>query len=140
MALFRRKSREPLGPEYSPKDLNERSPKLGVRWKDVEVLAQLVKSGADLTQPRHVLYFLYLKTEADAESAAAAARDAGYRVAVDQAVDGDKWAMTAEIIAITDPPTVIAADDLFQSLADTLEGDYDGWEASVTSMTELPAD
>jgi hypothetical protein len=119
--------------------LNERSPKLGVRWKDVEVMAQLVKSGADLTQPRHVLYFLYLNTETDAESAAGAARDAGYRAAVDRAVDGDKWSMIAEIIAITDPPTVIAADDLFQSLADTLGGEYDGWEASVSTMTELPA-
>jgi hypothetical protein len=139
MALFRRKPKEELGPEYSPKDLNERSPKLGVRWKDVEVMAQLVKSGADLTQPRHVLYFLYLNTETDAESAAGAARDAGYRAAVDRAVDGDKWSMIAEIIAITDPPTVIAADDLFQSLADTLGGEYDGWEASVSTMTELPA-
>jgi hypothetical protein len=138
VALFRRKPKEELGPEYSPKDLNERSPKLGIRWKDVEVMAQLVKSGADLTEPRHVLYFVYLPTESDANTAALNAREAGYRVDVHPAEKPDGWSMIAEIIAVIDPPTVIAADDFFQAMADSLQGDYDGWEASVGKMTELP--
>ncbi len=101
-------------------------------------MAQLVKAGADLKEPRHVLYFLYLGNEANAEAAGAAARDSGYRVDVRPAQAPDSWALVAEVIAVLDPPTVIAADDFFQSLADSLQGDYDGWEASATMMTELP--
>ena len=33
--------------------------------------------------------------------------------------------------AILDPPGVIAADDLFQGIADRLGGEFDGWEAAA---------
>ena len=39
-----------------PVDMNERSPELGVKFKDLLVLRQLIEGGADLTQPRHVVY------------------------------------------------------------------------------------
>jgi hypothetical protein len=43
-----------------------------------------------------------------------------------------------DLIAILEPPIVVAADDHLQSLADELGGEYDGWEASVVAMTSLP--
>jgi hypothetical protein len=36
-----------------PVDMNERSPQLGLKYKDLMVLDQLMKSGADLTASRH---------------------------------------------------------------------------------------
>ena len=33
--------------------------------------------------------------------------------------------------ALLDIPGVRAADDLFQGIADRLEGEFDGWEAAV---------
>jgi hypothetical protein len=32
---------------------------------------------------------------------------------------------------VLDPKGVIAADDLFQGIADRLGGDFDGWEAAA---------
>jgi len=49
VGLFRRK-----------KDLvdpNERSAQLGIKHKDLMVLNQMVKHGADLSVPRHVLHY-----------------------------------------------------------------------------------
>jgi len=43
MRIFRRRDDEPA-------DMNERSPQLGLKYKDLAVLGQLMKSGADLSQ------------------------------------------------------------------------------------------
>ena len=50
MRLFGRKR------DDEPVDMNERSPQLGLKYKDLMVLDQLMKSGADLTASRHVIY------------------------------------------------------------------------------------
>src|SRR3954454_8316301 len=55
--LFRRKS------DDEPVDMNERSPQLGVRYKDLMVLDQLSKNGANLSEPRHVIYYSYALSE-----------------------------------------------------------------------------
>jgi hypothetical protein len=47
--LFRRKR------DDEPVDMNARSPQLGVKYKDLMVLDQLVKNGADLSASRHVI-------------------------------------------------------------------------------------
>ena len=52
MNLFSRKKKE----DDEPVDLNDRSPQLGIKYKDLLVLGNLMQQGADLTQPRHVLY------------------------------------------------------------------------------------
>ena len=54
---------------YSPKrddepvDMNERSPQLGLRYKDLMLLGHLSDQGADLNEPRHVLYFCLAPSE-----------------------------------------------------------------------------
>jgi hypothetical protein len=53
VALFRRKRK------HEPADPDERSPESGVRYKDLAVVGELLEHGADLTEPRHALYFLY---------------------------------------------------------------------------------
>src|SRR4051812_48435963 len=51
-----------------PVDLNERSPQLGLRFKDMLVLDQLSKNGADLSQTRHVIYYSYAPGEEVAQA------------------------------------------------------------------------
>jgi hypothetical protein len=58
MQLFRRKR------DDEPVDMNERSPRLGVKYKDLAVIDSLVNNGADLSQSRHVVYYLYAPSEA----------------------------------------------------------------------------
>ena len=129
MNLFKRNSKddEPVDPEA-------RSPQLGIKYKDLVLLGQLVAQGADLTKPRHALYFLYFASGDVAEAAAQEGRTAGYACAVRDPLPEypGQWSVVCERSdAILSPDGVIAADNLFQEIADRLEGEFDGWEAAA---------
>jgi Regulator of ribonuclease activity B len=127
--LFKRKrdDAEPVDPEA-------RSPQLGVKNKDLVLLGQLLQQGADLHQPRHALYYLYFPVRDAAEAGAGQGRSAGYSCEVREPLPEypDQWSLVCERQdAVLDPPGVIAADDLFQGIADRLGGEFDGWEAAA---------
>lgn len=130
MALFRRKKQA----DDEPVDLDARSERTGLRYKDILLLGEMAKAGVDLTKPRHTLYYLYLPDEATARSAAAEAEAAGYEVDVRPPIPErpEQWCTVAErhdlVLGIE---VVRDADDLFQGLADRLGGDFDGWEAAL---------
>jgi Regulator of ribonuclease activity B len=115
-------------------DPDERSPQLGIKYKDLMVVDQMVKAGADLSEPRHWIYYLYLPTEQVAHDAAGEVRAAGYDAEARPAAGGadDQWCVVAERHdAVFSADLLIDSDNLFQGLADRLGGEYDGWEASV---------
>ena len=58
------------------------SPESGLKYKDIALLGQMMQQGADLSQPRHALYYLYLGSPEAAEAAAVDGRGAGYSCAV----------------------------------------------------------
>lgn len=130
MGIFDRLKRS----RHDEVDPDERSPQLGIRYKDLMVVEQMVKAGADLSEPRHWIYYLYLPTEALAEDSAVEARAAGWETAVRPSADeaSTQWCVVAEQHDVVfSPALLIDADNLFQGIADRLGGDYDGWEASV---------
>ena len=129
MPLFGRKKKddEPVDPEA-------RSPELGVKYKDLMLLGQLIQQGADLTQPRHALYYLYFSSREAADSGAEDGRGAGYSCEVREPLPQypGQWSVVCERNdAVLDPTGVNAADDLFQGIADRLGGEFDGWEAAA---------
>ena len=129
MALFRRKVRDddqPVGPDY-------RSPQLGLRAGDLQVLAALMDAGATLTEPRHVLHFLYLPDQRRAEAAAEVAGGHGWACDVREPLpESTDWCVVCEAHGVVlDPQTVRESSDLFQAIAERQQGEYDGWEASV---------
>ncbi len=130
MGLFRRKrSEDPVDPE-------DRSPATGLRYKDLAVLGQLVKAGAQLEQPRHARYFLYFRSRADAERAGQDVLDHEFEVEVRDPLPNypGLYALVCERHGIVlDTDTVRDNSDYFASLADRFQGEYDGWEASVRS-------
>ena len=129
MFLFKRKSNDD-----EPVDMDARSEQLGIKHKDLLVLGQLMQQGADLTRPRHALYYLYFGERSTAETGAEEARAAGYTCEVRPplADQPDQWSLVCERSdAILDPNGVIAADDLFEGIADRLGGEFDGWEAAA---------
>jgi Regulator of ribonuclease activity B len=129
MFLFKRAKRDD-----EPVDLEARSPQTGLKYKDIALLGQLMQNGADLSAPRHALYYLYFEQQADAERGAEQARAAGYTCDVHPApgpAEG-QWSLVCERPdAVLDIDGVRTADDLFQGIADGLRGDFDGWEAAV---------
>ena len=127
MRLFRKKR------DDEPVDLNERSPQLGLKYKDLLVLDQLMKAGANLSEPRHVVYYSYAPSEEVAGSMRDEAEAEGYTAEVRDplAKYPGQWSVVSEIEGVTSPDFVRDADDFFQALADRHGAEYDGWEASV---------
>jgi hypothetical protein len=130
MGWFKSRSR----PDDQPVDPNERSPQLGVKYKDLAVLGSLMDAGADLRQARHAVFYLYYPDQASASRAGDVAEGQGYTSDVREplAQYPGQWALVCDRQdTVTSPDFVRAADDFFQALADTHGGEYDGWEASV---------
>jgi hypothetical protein len=129
MFLFNRKKKDD-----EPIDPNARSPQLGVKYKDLQLMGQLMQQGANLSLPRHALYYLYFPIRTAAEAGAEEGRTAGYSCEVRDPLPQypDQWSLVCERSdAVLDPNGVNAADDLFQGIADRLGGDFDGWEAAA---------
>jgi hypothetical protein len=127
LRLFRRNR------DDEPVDMEERSPQLGVKFKDLAVLGSLVNSGADLTQSRHVVYYSYASSEAVAQAMGREAEKDHWTAEVRDPLPEfpGRWAVVCEKYAVTSPDFVRDADNFFQELADRHGAEYDGWEASV---------
>ena len=126
MGLFRRRKTI---------DLEARSERLGLKNSDLLVMGQLIQAGADLTEPRHTLYYLYFPSEDGALGAAQAAKDLGFRVRVAEP-DNEipDWSVVCEHDSLVlDPDTVRSNTDHFDAIAADNDGEYDGWEAAVTT-------
>jgi hypothetical protein len=127
MGIFSRSRRQPV-------DLENRAPQTGVKYKDLLVLNQLRQAGANLTAPRHVLYYLYFNNRATAESAASAATGSAFAARVREPIpeDPDKWGVVCERKSYVLSMDIVRDNtDYFESLAAQFGGVYDGWEASV---------
>ena len=113
--------------------MNERSPQLGVKYKDLAVLGSLVDNGADLSNSRHVVYYSYAPSEAVAQAMGQEAKASYFTADIREPLPEfpGKWAVVCEKYAVTSPDFVREADDFFQALADRHGAEYDGWEASV---------
>ncbi|MER6507929.1 ribonuclease E inhibitor RraB [Nonomuraea sp. NPDC001636] len=129
MRPFRRKKQEQV-------NLEERSPELGIKHKDLMVMHQLTKAGADLEQPRHVIFHLYAPTLDAAQSIAKEAHGAGYglrpEVGKPSPESPDSWPVTCEANAVISPDFVRETGNLFDDLAARHHGQYDGWQAAAT--------
>ncbi len=118
--MFRRKKNDPLAAYEA------------VRHEDRLVLAAMLGHGADLTQPRHVLHYIYELADETAAQAAAAAV-AGWQSTVNAPPEGyEDWSVTFERQEYVLTPENVATDaQTFAGVADAYGGRYDGWEASV---------
>lgn len=129
MGLFRRRPKADR--TVSPDD---RSPQLGIKYKDLELMGQLMHAGARLSEPRHVLYYSYAPNREVAETMALESRARGFEVTVDEPLEQypDQWLVRAEIHTALHPEFVRETTDFFEDLAFRHEGAYDGWEAAVS--------
>jgi regulator of RNase E activity RraB len=98
---------------------------------DESVLTQLKKAGSDLSKPHNIEFFLYFPTQGVAEQAASKIRDQGFRVEVGRAAKGGTWMCHATKTMIPDLPALQKICEDFTSLANSLNGEYDGWGTPV---------
>ncbi len=101
---------------------------------DLEVVSQMVKHGADMSQPRHVLYYSYFPTADAARTAALAAEQRLFMVQVSEPSpeQSDRWRMLCERkSAVLSEGVIKENSEFFSMLARQGRGEYDGWEASI---------
>jgi hypothetical protein len=97
---------------------------------DLLLVRRLRAVGADLTQPRRIVHFLYFQNETGARAAAAEMEEGGYDVTVaPPAGDVANWSVTAEGARVVDEATIVAFRAWFERVAGRHAGEYDGWEA-----------
>ncbi len=126
MPLFRKRKNDFVDPEA-------RSPELGLKYKDLQVMGELMKHGADLTQPRHVVFYSYGPSATAAKSIAREGRARGLECDVREPLPEypDKWAVVCETHTVASPEFIRDTTDFFESVAERHGGEYDGWEASA---------
>jgi hypothetical protein len=112
--------------------LRGKRPETGAELDRLSV-RQLQGRGADLTQPRHVIHFIYFAEENDARAAADEIHRAGYEpVKVLEPTDEiAEWTVRAEGFRVVGFGTVDAFRAWFEHIADEYRGEYDGWEAAA---------
>ena len=118
----------------APVTLEDRAPQTGVKLKDMLVLKQLMDVGADLSAPRHVLYFLYFNDRANAEAAASEATASAFASKVSEPIpeNPESWKVVCERHSyVLSMEAVRDNTNYFEQLAARFSGDYNGWEASV---------
>ena len=128
MGLFRRRNRDD-----QQVDMNGRSPQLGLKYKDLALLGQLMQMGADLSQPRHVVYYSYATSPESAQQMASAATVQGFEATVGDPLPDypGQWSVKCEKHAVLAPDFIRDNTDYFEALAFDHEAEYDGWEAAV---------
>ena len=120
MFLFKRKKKDE---DDEPVDLEARSPVTGLKYKDIALLGEIMKTGADITKPRHVLYYLYFTSREDAETGAVEGRAGATRARFATRCPSTRTSGAGVRADRRGPghPDRRAADDLFQGIADRLK-------------------
>jgi hypothetical protein len=98
---------------------------------DEATLVQLRKAGSDLTKPHTMDFYLYFPSESAARQAAARMEETGFQVEVKKAAKGNDWLCLGTKKVIPELSTIQGMTRDLSSLAKSLGGDYDGWEAKV---------
>jgi hypothetical protein len=99
--------------------------------RDKLSLRHLEKAGADLALPRHVIHFVYFDEEGDARRAGDEIPRAGWETTVVPPDDpASKWIVRAEATRVLDSHSVRSYRAWFEQIAESYNGEYDGWEAA----------
>ena len=98
---------------------------------DELVLNQLKKAGSDLSKPHHIEFFLYLPTQATAETAASRLRSDGFEATVQPPLKTSDWLCFATRTMVPDLSELQRIRRDFNRITGQLNGNYDGWGTQV---------
>jgi hypothetical protein len=119
-----------------PVDPEERSPRLGLKHKDLAVMEALLGQGADLAARREVVYYSYAPSRGQAAAIGDAARSRGFRVEVREPQrEPGEWEVVCSVGGVVSPEFVRSNGDFFEDLAARNGAEYDGWQAAVRPLS-----
>ena len=108
------------------------APAIGSLEADRQTLRALQEAGADLSKETEVNFYLYFRDRAQAERAARGVSDSLFQSEVREAATGGGWLCLLTASMVPSETGIRSASTRFQAIADSLGGEYDGWEAAVT--------
>jgi hypothetical protein len=106
---------------------------MGSLEADRKVLAALRDAGADLTKVTEVNFYLYFSSRAAAAAAALDASTPPLTATVREGADDVTWLCYVTGQMIPNEDEIHAASERLADLARRHGGEYDGWEAAVTT-------
>ena len=124
LSALRRKKQSGVAPLSAP---------IGSLEADRQTLNALQKAGADLTKPTEVSFYLYFPTQAAAADAAARAQTQELPARVVPGTESKAWLCLVSGMMVPTELAIRAASTRLQAVATSLGGEYDGWEAAVSS-------
>jgi len=98
---------------------------------DAATIRQLARAGADLSQPRETLHYLYVGREADAATAKVRLAGEGRAIETRPAATGGGWLVLLETDMVVGLDAIHALRAEIESVASQVGGEYDGREAAV---------
>lgn len=98
---------------------------------DEMVLIQLKKAGSDLSKPHGIEFFLYLPSEAAANTAASRIRDNGFQATVKPPLKTADWLCFATKTMVPELSELQRIRHDFERLTRELGGTYDGWGTEI---------
>lgn len=99
---------------------------------DQAVLAALQQAGSDLNLSHSIRHYLYFPTKKAANKVAKTLQAEGYAVEVQRGGDDVSWLTLATHSAIPNIEVITSFRSRLESLAESMQGEYDGWEAAIT--------
>jgi len=98
---------------------------------DSQVLAVLKDAGSDLSKPHPIDFYLYFPAKTDADDVGLRLQEEGFDVTVRLGADDASWLVLAQTTMVPEQRHLQELRRKFVTLADSLGGEYDGWEAMV---------
>jgi hypothetical protein len=120
--------------DLDPEKLLERSEVDGIRYRDLRAVGQLEKMGAVLETPRRSTFHLSFPDKEPAHAVALMLREKGFEVRMEApGEESPKWSVVGEARGRALIPGFLRDTvDLCEELAGSHNGEYVGWEASLT--------
>ncbi len=99
--------------------------------EDLAVLRRLEQAGPNPTQSHHPEFFLYLPTQAAAESLAQELNADGFRTEVQSSERNGMWLCLATKAMTLDESTLRDLRSRLTAMAEARGGEYDGWGTTL---------
>lgn len=103
---------------------------------DRVVVDNLRRVGVDIEHTREIEFFFYFSTQEDAAKAAIVLIEWSFEVQIAPSLGDEKWLCLATIQMMPDVAALVRLREQFNSLADQLGGEYDGWGTGVIAVEE----
>ncbi|NIN72408.1 MAG: hypothetical protein GTO46_10930 [Gemmatimonadetes bacterium] len=98
---------------------------------DSQTLTALRDAGSDLSKPHPIEFYLYFPAKTDADHVGVQLQEEGFDVTVRLGAEEVNWLVLAQSTMVPEQRILVELRNKFEALADSLGGEYDGWEAMV---------